>query len=63
MSTNIAYGQVRLELGAGKYEHPDKIRSGQGNYELTQHSADDDDECSDSKQAASAYSMDEDTGR
>ena len=50
VSANVAYGQVKLEPGGGEYEDPDKIRSGQGNYELMQHSADD--ECSGNKQAA-----------
>ena len=43
MSTNVAYGQVRLEPGARVYGDPDKIRSGQGNHELMQHSVDDQD--------------------
>ena len=46
----MAYGQVKLEPRGGEYEDPDKIRPGQGNYELMQHSADD--ECSGNKQAA-----------
>ena len=47
----MAYGQVKLEPGGREYyEDPDKIRSGRGNYEPMQHSADD--ECSGNKQAA-----------
>ena len=41
MSANMAYGQVKLEPGGGEYEDPDKIRSGLGNYELIQHSVND----------------------
>ena len=48
MAENIAYGQVKLEPGEGEYEDLDKIKSGQGNSKLMQHSADD--ECSGNKQ-------------
>ena len=57
----MAYGQVKLEPRIGEYEDPDKIRSGQGNYELMQHS--DDHECSGSKQAKAVYITTEDTSR
>ena len=52
MSANMAYyGEVKLEPRGEEYEDPDKIRPAQGNYELMQHSAVDDD-CSGRKQAA-----------
>ena len=63
MSENMAYGQVKLEPGGGEYEDPDKIRSGQGNYELMQHSAESEDQCSGSKQAAAVYITAEDSSR
>ena len=64
VSANMqAYGQVKLEPRGGEYEDPDKIRSGQGNYEqlLMHHSADD--ECSGNKQAAAVYITAEDISR
>ena len=60
MSTNVAYGQVKLEPGV-EYEDPDKIRSGQRNYEVMQHSTDD--EFSGSKQGAAVYIDMPDTSR
>ena len=53
----MAYGQVKLEPEKGEYEDSDK--TGQGNYELMQHSACD--ECSGNKQAAAVYITAEDT--
>ena len=61
MSANMAYGQVKLEPGEGEYEDPDKIRPGPGNYELAQHSIDD--ECSGSKQATTLDTTAEDSSR
>ena len=63
VSANIAYyGQANLEPGGGECEDPGMIRSGQGNYELMQHSADD--ECSDaSKQAAAVCIAAKDTSK
>ena len=60
VSANMVYGQVKLEPGGGEYED-DKIRSGQGSYELMQHSADD--ECSGNKQAVAVHITGEDTSR
>ena len=53
VSSNMAYGQVKLEPRGGEYEDPDKIRSDGGNYEVMQHSADD--ECSSNKLTAAVY--------